>query len=44
MQDFLGSDRKDSRGKHRYDAARYGLTDDGVRERFSEYLDHFGIS
>jgi len=44
MQSYLLTDRKDSRGQHRYSAERYGLRPDEVQERFSEYRQRFGIS
>jgi hypothetical protein len=33
-----------SRGQHSYELADYGLTADGVRERFTEYLSTYDAS
>jgi len=30
-------------GKHEYDLATYGLTREGVRERFADYVERFGV-
>lgn len=31
------------RGQHTYDLADYGITEDGVREEFGDYLDAYGV-
>jgi hypothetical protein len=38
VKQWAQSHKPGSRGGHDYDLAEYGLTPEGVRERFSEYL------
>jgi hypothetical protein len=38
VQRWAANHRPGSRGAHDYDLADYGLTPEGVRERFAEYL------
>jgi len=28
---------------HRYEAAEFGLSDEAIRDRYSEYVEHFGV-
>ncbi len=35
--------RSDRHGKWTYDLADFGVTEDGVRERFRSYIDHFDV-
>ena len=43
MEAYLKTERKDARGKHRYDAARYGLEPSEIATMFSDYIDRFGL-
>jgi hypothetical protein len=38
VEQWAREHRPGSRGAHDYDLADYGLTPEGVRERFAEYL------
>jgi hypothetical protein len=38
VEHWAGEHKPGSRGSHDYDLADYGLTPDGVRERFAAYL------
>lgn len=40
---WLAEDRLDERGKHRYDAERYGLDRDAIHAAYARYIDHFQI-
>ena len=39
MEDYLVSNRKGKHGKHRYDLAFFGLTDNQIELAFSEYIE-----
>lgn len=41
---WLASDRSDKRGKHQYDAARYGLDATAVRTLFADYIARFDVA
>ena len=43
MEAHVASHPKDKHGRHEYDLARFGLTRDGVRERFADYVARFGV-
>ena len=43
MEEYLKAERKDARGKHRYDSERYGLDPEAVGHMFSDYTRRFGI-
>jgi hypothetical protein len=43
MEEYLKAERKDARGKHRYDSQRYGLDPEAVSHMFSDYTQRFGI-
>src|SRR5690606_37984824 len=43
MKAFLAANPKGKHGKHEYDLAEFGLTREGVRERFASYIDRYGI-
>ncbi len=40
---WLDNKRADARGKHKYDASMYGLERDVLHNRFSDYIDTFGL-
>jgi hypothetical protein len=40
---YLLAERRDARGKHVYSVERYGIVPERVHERFSAYIDRFGI-
>lgn len=40
---WLDTKRGDARGKHKYDAARYGLEREAIHTRFADYIDRFDI-
>jgi len=40
---WLASDRLDERGKHRYDARRYGLDREEIGARYRGYVERFGL-
>ena len=42
MVDWSSGKEAGPRGEHRYAPEEFGLTDDQIREAFSEYLDRFG--
>jgi hypothetical protein len=44
VEDWAGEHKPGSRGAHDYELADYGLTPDGVRERFAEYLRTYDAS
>jgi hypothetical protein len=43
MAAWLESGREDERGKHRYDAERYGLDRDAIHARYARYIETFGV-
>jgi hypothetical protein len=43
MQTWLDTPRQDSRGKHVYSAARYGLERGPILERFADYIERFDV-
>jgi hypothetical protein len=40
---YLAQKRKDARGKHKYDAERYGLNREAIHEKYKAYIDRFNI-
>ena len=43
VRDYLDAPRKDERGQHVYDPARYGLHIDAIHEQFAEYIERFNV-
>jgi hypothetical protein len=43
MQAYLANNQQGKHGKHSYDLAEYGLSKQGVRERFKDYIESYGI-
>lgn len=43
MQAYMADNQKGKHGKHSYDLAEYGLTKEGVRERFKSYIERYDI-
>ena len=43
LQGWLDSERSDARGRHRYDAAMWGLEPEAINARFKDYIDRFDI-
>ncbi len=43
LQRWLDQKRSDGRGKHRYDAAMWGLEEDAINAQFSDYMSRFGL-
>lgn len=43
METYMQTERKDARGKHRYDAGRYGLESEAVAKKFAGYTERFDI-
>jgi hypothetical protein len=43
MQAYLADNQKGKHGKHAYDLAEYGLSKEGVRERFKSYIEDYDI-
>ena len=43
IEEYLGKKRQDARGKHRYDAERYGLERGAIYERYQAYIERFNI-
>ena len=43
IRDYLGKKRQDARGKHKYDAERYGLDRAEVYEKYKGYIERFNI-
>ncbi len=43
MQAYLAHNPKGKHGSHSYDLAEYGLSVDGVRERFRDYIERYEI-
>ena len=44
MQGVLERKRPDARGRHRYSAETYGLTEPGLRHTFADYLERFDLT
>mgnify|MGYP002631710701 CR=1 FL=1 len=44
MRAYLDAPRQDGRGKHVYDAARYGLHADAIHAQFADYISRFGVA
>ena len=42
MVEWSTGEQAAPRGEHHYTAEEFGLTDDQIRQAFSEYLDRFG--
>jgi hypothetical protein len=42
MADWASRNAQGSRGEHRYSAEQFGLTTEGIRSAFAEYLETFG--
>lgn len=43
MQAFSREHRRGARGAHEYSAEQFGLTADGLREAFADYIDQYGL-
>lgn len=43
MQAFMADNQQGKHGKHSYDLAEFGLTREGVRRRFQDYIDRYDI-
>lgn len=43
MQSYLDANPKGKHGSHSYDLAEYGLSKEGVRERFKSYIEDYDI-
>lgn len=43
MRTWLASEREDERGKHRYDAAKYGIDRASIHAQYEEYTRRFGV-
>lgn len=43
MQAYMVDNQKGKHGKHSYDLAEYGLTKEGVHERFKSYIERYDI-
>ena len=43
MQAYMADNQKGKHGKHSYDLAEYGLTREGVHERFKNYIERYDI-
>jgi hypothetical protein len=43
MQAFMADNQQGKHGKHSYDLAEFGLTREGVRERFKDYIERYDI-
>ena len=43
LHGWLDQKRADARGKHRYDAAMWGLEEDAINAQFSDYMSRFGL-
>jgi len=44
MRAYLSLDRPDDRGKHKYTAEHYGLSESGIRTYFREYISRFNVA
>jgi hypothetical protein len=43
MEAYMAGNQQGKHGKHSYDLAEYGLTKEGVRERFKSYIERYDI-
>jgi hypothetical protein len=43
MQAYMADNQQGKHGKHAYDLAEYGLSKEGVRERFKDYIERYDI-
>lgn len=43
MQAYMADNQQGKHGKHSYDLAEYGLSAEGVRERFKDYIENYDI-
>ncbi|MFT4025308.1 MAG: sulfotransferase [Novosphingobium sp.] len=43
MEGYMAANQKGKHGKHAYDLAEYGLSKEGVRERFKSYIEDYDI-
>jgi hypothetical protein len=43
MLAYLDANPKGKHGSHSYDLAEYGLSKEGVRERFKDYIGRYAI-
>ena len=43
MHAYMADNQKGKHGKHSYDLAEYGLTREGVHERFKDYIERYDI-
>lgn len=43
MQAYMADNQQGKHGKHTYDLAEFGLTRDGVRAQFKDYIDRYAI-
>ena len=43
MQAYMAENQKGKHGRHSYDLAEYGLTREGVHERFKSYIERYDI-
>ena len=43
MREHAASNPQGRHGRHTYDLADFGLTEDDVREVFAEYSEYYGI-
>jgi len=41
---YLGNERADAKGKHKYSVDRYGIDVDDVHRRYAEYISSFAVS
>jgi hypothetical protein len=44
MEAYLAGNPKGKHGSHQYDLAEYGLSQDGVRDHFREYIEQYQIA
>ena len=44
LRDYLSAPRKDERGQHVYDPARYGLDADAIHAQFADYIERFDVA
>ena len=42
MQAWRDANPRDKHGAHRYDGADFGITEEGLADRFGAYRDRFG--
>jgi hypothetical protein len=43
MESYMAANPKGKHGKHSYALEEYGLTEEGVRDRFRDYIHRFAI-